>query len=1094
MKKLTLAMLAACCLVFPAAAQAPDTQDNGDFKSYLVATAHFDTQWNWDVQESIGDYLHRTMVQNFWLFEHYPDYVFNFESAQKYSWMKEYYPQDFAKVVEYVKAGRWNVCGSAWEATDPNMPSAESFFRNILYGQQFYKNEFGTKANDIYLPDCFGFGYTLPTIASHCGLIGFSTQKLQWRKNVYFGEKPDKPIENMWRIKNEQKIPYPICLWKGIDGSQIMAALDCGGYGTSYFYTDVTTNRRIIERAGKDPNHIAYTYYGVGDRGGSPTLPSVHSVMEALGTDGPVKVISARSGQIYEDFLPFESHPELPVYDGELLMDVHGVGCYTSQAAMKMFNRRNEHLGAAAEAAWMTAELLGAADYPADALRENYQRFLWHQFHDDITGTSIPSAYTFSWNDEIIAQTRFADAITAAVGDVSMALDTRTGGIPLVIYNPVATARKDVVEASVPMPVKPAGIKVTAPSGREVPAQLLSWENGNATILFSAEVDALSYSVFNVSAGRKQTSKKLTVTERKLENSTYRVTLNDNGDLCSVFDKRYGRELVKDGEAFGLLALTDNVSHDYPAWEIYKRTLDGPSEAVGENVRISIEENGPCRITLRVEKDFGDSHFIQHVSLTDGAADDIVCVLNEVDWHGRRVLLKADFPMSIASEKAAYDLGLGHVFRGNDSDCSFEVLGHQWADLSDDDADYGVSILNNCKYGWDKPDDSTLRLTLFHTPFSDGSFYAYQEALDHGKHRFSYAIMGHDGDLCQATTDVKAECFNQPLMAFVAPKHKGTLGKSCSLARLSSPQIKLFTLKKAEDGDGYIVRVGESFGKDYSNASVSFNFPVLSAEELNGIEEYKGPATVSGNSIVFSGTAYQPRTFRVRLAGSDSLRKQKTIPVELKYNALALTSDEFNRAGNFDGAGNSLAEELMPEVILSDGIDFHLNNSQATFNVIRCKADTLSLPAGHGCTKLYMLATSISGDRKATFKVDGKEYDCNVPYYTGFFGQWGWDGNSEAYVKDGHFGYVMSHRHSAGKGNEPYSLAYLYKFCLDIPADASTLILPADAGIAVFAVKLAEDDGSDIRPAAELRALPEGCRENTWETEPVKYFNGRSDW
>lgn len=146
-----------------------------EYKAYLVATAHFDTQWNWDVRESIDDYLHRTMVQNFWLFERFPNYIFNFESAQKYAWMKEYYPHEYELVKKYIKAGRWNVVGSAWEATDPNIPSSESFFRNVLLGQEFYKKEFGVKSNDIYLPDCFGFGYTLPTIAAHCGLIGFST-------------------------------------------------------------------------------------------------------------------------------------------------------------------------------------------------------------------------------------------------------------------------------------------------------------------------------------------------------------------------------------------------------------------------------------------------------------------------------------------------------------------------------------------------------------------------------------------------------------------------------------------------------------------------------------------------------------------------------------------------------------------------------------------------------------------------------------------------------------------------------------------------------------------------------------------------------
>lgn len=178
----------------------------------------------------------------------------------------------------------------------------------------------------------------------------------------------------------------------------------------------------------------------------------------------------------------FEKHPELPVYDGELLMDVHGVGCYTSQAAMKHFNRRNEHLADAAERASVVAETLGGLEYPSDALRENWQRFLWHQFHDDLTGTSIPQSYTFSWMMNCSSDT-FAETITTAVGAVSRALDTKVKGMPVVVYNPVASSRRDVVKATVKMDKRPSGIKVTSQKGENMPAQLISWENGIAEVL-----------------------------------------------------------------------------------------------------------------------------------------------------------------------------------------------------------------------------------------------------------------------------------------------------------------------------------------------------------------------------------------------------------------------------------------------------------------------------------------------------------------------------------------------------------------------------------------------------------------------------------
>ncbi len=168
-----------------------------------------DTQWNWDVQTTIDEYLKHTLVRNFYLFQHYPNYVFNFEGGVKYNWIKEYYPLEYELVKKYIKEGRWHISGSSWDANDTNVPSPESFFRNILLGQQFYKQEFGVKSTDIFLPDCFGFSYTLPTIAAHCGLIGFSTQKLQWRHHNMHGK---------------SKMPFNIGLWQGVDGSRIMAA------------------------------------------------------------------------------------------------------------------------------------------------------------------------------------------------------------------------------------------------------------------------------------------------------------------------------------------------------------------------------------------------------------------------------------------------------------------------------------------------------------------------------------------------------------------------------------------------------------------------------------------------------------------------------------------------------------------------------------------------------------------------------------------------------------------------------------------------------------------------------------------------------
>lgn len=1026
-----------------------------EYKAYMISNAHFDSQWNWDVQTSIDVYIRNTMVQNFWLLERYPDYVFNFEGGVKYSWMKEYYPEMYGQVKEWIRRGRWNVCGSTWDATDPNIPSPESFFRNILLGQQFYREEFGVRSNDIFLPDCFGFGYTLPTIAAHAGLIGFSTQKLQWRKHPFYGE---------------AKVPFSIGLWQGIDGSRLMAALNANDYNTRWDGRDMSRDEGIIALAKGGVNNTAYRYYGVGDRGGSPTIPTLVSLEKGVHGDGPLEVVSTRAGQMYEDYYPFDKHPELPVYDGELLMDVHATGCYTSQAAMKRFNRRNEQLADAAERASVMAHWLGAAAYPAEELRTEWCRFIWHQFHDDLTGTSIPRAYTFSWNDELIAQDKFANLAASASGGVSRALDTRVKGIPVVVYNPVAEIRREVVEAEVAAASQPRAVSVWSPRGERVPAQLLGYRDGKARIAFAAEVGAVGYAVYDLRMQGAAVRSSLKATPNSLENRIYKLTLDANGDIASVLDKRSGRELVQDGKAFRLAMFTENKSTDWPAWEIWKETIDRAPEAVADDVVISVAEQGPLRATLKVSRRHGKSTFVQYISLTEGAADDRIDIRNEVDWQSENALLKAEFPMSVSNPEAAYDLGLGYIRRGNNTPTAYEVYAQQWADLTDRDGAYGVAVMNDCKYGWDKPDDHTLRLTLLHTP-TPGRHYKYQSRQDIGRHVFTYSIVGHTGDPVAGRIASKAESLNQPLAAYAAPKHAGGLGREFSFLSVSTPQLAVKALKQAEDGSGYVLRLNEMSGKPLEQGEIRFAAPIEAAYVLNGVEERRAEARFEGNRLIVSSGRFAPSTYLVKLRTSDiRLNAPSSLSVDLPCNDYAFTVDAFNRQGNLDGKGNSYAAELVPEEVVSEGVVFRVSNDVERKNVVKCDGQRIVLPQGN-YGRVYLLAASLDGDRDAEFAVDGKSFRCPVPCYSGFFGQWGHDGG-EGFVKNGDLAYVGTHRHSADHGNESYVFTYMYKIGLPVEAGAKELTLPKDRNVAVFAVTMSDNQNDNLPPLNEIRALP----------------------
>src|SRR5262249_5836988 len=197
---------------------------------YVVGTAHLDTQWLWTIQDSIREYVPNTLHDNFKLFEKYPGYVFSFEGAFRYMLASEYDPRGYARLKDYIRQGRWRVAGSAVDAGDVNIPSPESLIRHVLYGNGFFRHEFGKTSADIYLPDCFGFGWALPTVAAHCGLRGFSTQKLTWGSSV--------------------GVPFEIGLWEGVDGSALIAELAPGDY-VSKINEDLSASAAWRERIEK---------------------------------------------------------------------------------------------------------------------------------------------------------------------------------------------------------------------------------------------------------------------------------------------------------------------------------------------------------------------------------------------------------------------------------------------------------------------------------------------------------------------------------------------------------------------------------------------------------------------------------------------------------------------------------------------------------------------------------------------------------------------------------------------------------------------------------------------------------------------------
>jgi len=1142
---------------------------------YVVGYAHLDTEWRWEYPQVINEYIRKTMEDNFKLFDKYPHYIFNFSGANRYRFMKEYFPADFAKLKGYVDAGRWYPAGSSMEEGDVNAPSAEAIIRQVLYGNDWFRKEFGKASAEYMLPDCFGFPSSLPTILAHSGVKGFSTQKLVWGSSADAGglESSEKTPEGT---------PFNVGVWVGPDGESVLAGLNPGDYsggietdlskplppeppntelqdvqkkfhalrqkleqvyrsGQPFDQKDVQEYRALesrqeelakvqhdreldryqdnwaarVEQNGKVSGVFTdYHYYGTGDIGGAPAEESVKR-LEAIVThgttslppqgvfvmpgqphpewpavrvgDGPVHVISATADQMFLDITPSEA-AGLPRYTGEMELTNHSAGSLTSQAYQKRWLRKEELLAEAAEEGSIAAQWLGARPYPLQRLNDAWTLVMGGHFHDMAAGTATPKSYEFAWNDDAIALNQFAGVLNNATQAVAAALDTGTQGVPVVVFNPLNIAREEVVEASVNFPGgMPKAVHVTGPDGRVVPSQI-----SGGKVLFVARAPSVGYAVYDVEAGAGAAgaTSTLEVSENSLENQYYRVKLNGDGDVASIFDKSIGRELLA---APARLAISYDNPEQWPAWNMdWDQEQAAPKTYVGGPARIRVVENGPARVAVEVWRQAADSGFVQTVRLAAGDAGKRLEFANAIDWNTRESNLKATFPLAASNRMATYNWDIGTIQRPSAQPKKFEVPSHQWIDLTDMSGEFGATLLTDCKNGSDKPNDHTLRLTLIRTPGTRGG-YPDQGTQDLGHHEFVYGIAGHADDWRHGGTDWQGQRLNDPLIAFETSKHPGALGREFSLLEVSNPRIRVLALKKAEQGDEVIVRLVELDGQPQANVRVSFARPITAAREVNGQEQPVGPAKVTGGALVTSFSAYEPRTFAVKLATPPAkVAGVRSAPVALPYDLATASNDGTPSTEGFDGKGNALPAEMLPAEITLNGVEFRLASAKTgTPNAVVAKGQTIDLPPGR-FNRVYVLAASSDGDQKARFDVGTTGVDLNVQDWGGFIGQWDdrqWvakdspstenpgqtehddyaqmTGIKPGYIKRADLAWYCTHHHNAKGENVPYGYSYLFAYPIDMPSGAKTIRLPDNDKIRVLAISVA-DENPEVKPAQPL--------------------------
>lgn len=764
----------------------------------MIGHTHIDVAWLWTLAQT-REKAQRSFSTVLRLMERYPDYIFMSSQPQLYQYVKEQDPELYAKIKERIAEGRWEVEGAMWLESDTNLVSGESLIRQILYGKKFMKEEFGAENKILWLPDVFGYSAALPQILKKSGVSQFFTTKISWCETDTF--------------------PHDNFIWQGIDGSEVFAVLsdayvkklDPGMVYHSW--------RRHVDKKYSDL-HICT--FGFGDGGGGPTAQMLENFERMKkGLPGFPKLTMKKGGQTIDEIeAQFKERTEelrfLPKWSGELYLEMHR-GTYTSIAKNKKNNRRSEYAYQQLEALSVLDQLTGGEAYPKEMLDKNWHTLLKNQFHDIIPGSSIKQVYEDS-DVEYAQLLGDAKAMSDEKLDrIASKLET-DGGI--MVYNP--------------SPVKASGVIETA--------------NG---LLRVEDIPAHGWKVISPTAQRGS----VRADETTIENDQLRVVFGDKMHIVSIFDKINDREVLSEGEKANLLEVYEDYPREYDAWEIteyYKQKM-----WLIEDVSSVEVINEGLRAGLRITRKYCDSTITQTITLSEGSAR--LDFATDVDWHEDHVLLRAAFPFDIRASRASYEIQFGHIERPTHRNTSwdqakFEVSAHKWADLSD--AGYGVSLLNDCKYGY-SCDENVMRISLL-----KAATYPNPEA-DRGEHHFTYSVYPHIGAVGSDTIR-EAYMLNNPLLVREIKAQSGELPEVYSLASSSDRGFIIDTIKQAEDGSGIIIRGYESRGAKVSTR-LELGFDAKRAVLCDLMENELGELKCDGNSVDVKAGSFEIVTVKVSI-------------------------------------------------------------------------------------------------------------------------------------------------------------------------------------------------------------------------------------
>ncbi len=767
------------------------TATPSDLSARAIGHAHLDTGWLWPVKESVRK-CGRTFANQIALLKKYPQYVFGASQPQHYYFVKKQYPALYEQVKAFVKAGRWEVQGAMWVEADTNLPGAESLIRQILIGKNFFKDEFGVDVKNLWLPDVFGYSASLPQILRKSGVDYFLTQKLSWNKY--------------------NKFPYQTFIWRGIDGSSVITHFPPEDYNSPLTSEYMINARDNFAEADFIDEFVCL--FGVGDGGGGPKAENIEYGLRMADLEGAPKIRFGRAQDFFETLKRYEN--ELPEWRGELYLEFHR-GTYTSQALVKKMNRKIEQLLNAVEILYAH---LPVDNYPSDALDKIWKILLINQFHDIIPGSSIGAVYETTHREHREAFDRLM-----ILADQAAPLLFERRERSMVLFNTLSYAYKGLVS----LPVAWRGAKESG--GREILLQ--KCDNKNYVYVEMAPFTFLSLEE-SAGAGHAVTLRQ----EIVLENDLIRYEFEKDGSISRIYDKEFGRDVLKAGEKANRLILYIDRPNNWDAWDVDVFYEEQQIECA-EAMDISPVMDGPLFQSFEINMRIGVSQIKQNVILLKhGKRLDFA---TKVRWQERHKMLRVSFPVDINSEQASFDIQYGYIKRNTHRNTSwdtakFETVGHKYADLSD--PDYGVALLNDCKYGY-KVYQKTLDLNLLRSPD-----YPDTEA-DMGEHEFTYSLLPHAGDLIHSDVMSQAAQLNRAPLCFSGYTYKD----DAPFVLLEGEGVTLEALKKAEKEDCFVVRLVENRGA-HSRCKLTFKEKNIRLRETD-LMEWQDGLDIENKSGIF---------------------------------------------------------------------------------------------------------------------------------------------------------------------------------------------------------------------------------------------------